>query len=52
MNISRESYFMTDLASWYKGGAKEFKQHAAIEHTANEYVRYPQDAQRRSSKCW
>ena len=39
MNISRESYLMTDEAGWYKGVGKEFLSHGTIEHGAKEYVR-------------
>lgn len=39
MNINRESYLMTDEASWYKSVGKEFLSHGAVEHSAKEYVR-------------
>lgn len=42
-NIRRESAFMTDEGRHYVGVGKEFASHGTVEHTADEYVRYPQD---------
>jgi hypothetical protein len=41
-NINRESHFMTDQASWYKGIGKQFSSHGSVEHQVNEWVRYAQ----------
>jgi hypothetical protein len=38
-NINRESHFMTDQASWYKGIGREFASHGSVEHQRKEYVR-------------
>jgi transposase-like protein len=38
-NVSRESYLMTDQASWYKSVGKEYADHGAVDHTSGEYVR-------------
>ncbi|HEX3936232.1 MAG TPA: IS1595 family transposase [Xanthobacteraceae bacterium] len=41
-NVRRESHFMTDEAQHYKALGREFESHGRVEHTAEEYVRYPQ----------
>jgi transposase-like protein len=38
-NVKRESRFMTDEARHYRGVGKEFAEHGAVNHTAEEYVR-------------
>jgi len=38
-NINRESYLLTDQASWYKSIGKEFSQHGSVDHTRKEYAR-------------
>lgn len=42
-NIRRESTLMTDEGRHYVNVGKEFAAHGSVEHTADEYVRYPQD---------
>jgi transposase-like protein len=39
MNVRRESRLMTDEARHYKAIGKEFAEHGAVNHTAEEYVR-------------
>jgi transposase-like protein len=39
MNVSRESYLMTDQASWYKSVGKEYADHGSVDHTKKEYAR-------------
>jgi transposase-like protein len=38
-NISRESYLMTDQASWYKTVGKEYADHGSVDHSKFEYAR-------------
>jgi transposase-like protein len=38
-NVRRESYLMTDQASWYKGLGYEYADHGAVDHSKDEYVR-------------
>ena len=38
-NVKRESRLMTDEARHYRGIGKEFAEHGAVNHTAEEYVR-------------
>jgi transposase-like protein len=38
-NVKRESRLMTDEARHYRGVGKEFAEHGAVNHTAEEYVR-------------
>ena len=40
-NIARETAFMTDEARHYKEPGREFASHEAVNHGAEEYVRYP-----------
>jgi transposase-like protein len=42
-NVARETYMMTDEASWYRWLGKEFASHDRIEHSADEYVRVEAD---------
>jgi len=42
-NIAKESHLMTDEARHYIGVGQEFARHGTVEHTADEYVRYPED---------
>ena len=42
-NVRRESTLMTDEGRHYVAVGKEFAEHGSVEHTADEYVRYPQD---------
>ena len=39
MNVRRESRFMTDEARHYRAIGREFAEHGAVNHTAEEYVR-------------
>jgi transposase-like protein len=38
-NIQRETFVMTDEASWYRSLGATFDYHEAVNHTAKEYVR-------------
>jgi transposase-like protein len=38
-NVSRESWLMTDQASWYRSIGKEYSDHGAVDHTKKEYAR-------------
>jgi transposase-like protein len=42
-NIAKESHLMTDEARHYVTVGKQFASHGAVEHTADEYVRYPEE---------